>query len=195
MDKLEKTIRVRNGGRLDTGMHGTYFLIKYLTEADRSDLVLEMVSKPDYPGWGYMLENGATTAWESWTGQSHIHDTLISVGMWFTQGLAGIRSDESSPGFRRFAIKPAPVGDLTSARARYRSIHGDIVSDWRIESGTFTLKVTVPPGTTATVHVPGTGPVRAGPRSRPVVAAGQREARVFEVGPGVHVFEAAMRGR
>ena len=115
MEKLENTIRVRNGGHLDTGMHGTYFVMKYLMEADRNDLVFEMTNTTDYPGWGYMLANGATTSWEGWTGQSHIHDTLISIGAWFTQGVAGIRSDGKSPGFKHFVIKPAVVGDLTFA--------------------------------------------------------------------------------
>jgi alpha-L-rhamnosidase len=187
MDKLENTIRVQNGGHVDTGMHGTYVVMKYLMEAGRNDLVYEMASKPDYPGWGYMLANGATTSWEGWTGQSHIHDTLISIGAWFIEGVAGIRSDGKSPGFQHFLIKPAVVGDLTSARAKYHSINGDIVSYWRIENGVFKLTVTVPPGTTAGVFVPGEGPVRtqaAGP------AAGGRQ---FEVAAGTHTFEAALR--
>jgi alpha-L-rhamnosidase len=190
MERLEQTIRVRNGGHFDTGMHGTYFLLKYLIEADRNDLVFEMASKRDYPGWGYMLANGATTSWESWTGQSHIHDTLISIGAWFTQGLAGIRSDGASPGFKHFVIKPAVVGDLTFARASYRSIHGDIVSDWRIEGGTFKLSVTVPPGTTATVVVPGEGPIRTQARRPP--ATGGSGNRTFEVAAGTHAFETAL---
>jgi alpha-L-rhamnosidase len=155
IDKLVDTIRVQNRGHLDTGMHGTYFLIKYLMNADRNDLIYQMTNTRDYPGWGYMLANGATTSWEGWTGQSHIHDTLISIGAWFTEGIAGIRSDGQSPGLEHFVIKPAVVGDLTFARARYHSIHGDIVSDWRIDKGTFRLQVSVPPGTTATVIIPG----------------------------------------
>ena len=87
-----------------------------------------------------MLANGATTAWEGWTGQSHIHDTLISIGAWFIQGMGGIRADEKAPGFKHFFVKPAVVGDLTSARASYRSIRGEIVSDWRIENGQVTLE-------------------------------------------------------
>jgi alpha-L-rhamnosidase len=146
---------VQNNGHLDTGMHGTYFLIKYLMEAGRNDLILGMTNTTEYPGWGYMLANGATTSWEGWTGQSHIHDTLLSIGAWFTEGVAGIRSDRKSPGFKHFVIQPSVVGDLTFAKARYHSIHGDIVSDWRIENGTFRLNVTVPPGTTATVFLPG----------------------------------------
>ena len=191
MEKLENTIRVQNDGHLDTGMHGTYFVMKYLMEADRNDLVFEMTNKKDYPGWGYMLANGATTSWESWTGQSHIHDTLISIGAWFTEGVAGIRSDGKSPGFKHFVIKPAVVGDLTFAKARYRSIHGEIISDWRIENGTFKLSVTVPPGTTATVFVPGEGPVRTQARRSP--SAGGGGDRSFEVAAGTHSFETALR--
>jgi alpha-L-rhamnosidase len=173
MDKLENVIRVRNGGHLDTGMHGTYFVMKYLMEGGRNDLVYEMTAKQDYPGWGYMLANGATTSWEGWTGQSHIHDTLISIGAWFIEGLGGIQSDGKSPGFQHFAIKPAVAGDLTAVRAKYRSIHGDIVSDWRVESGVLKLTVTVPAGTTASVFVPG--------------------QKAVEVAPGNHSFEAALR--
>jgi len=146
-----------------------------------------MTNTREYPGWGYMLANGATTSWERWTGGSHIHDTLISIGAWFTQGIAGIQSDGSSPGFRHFVIKPSVVGDLTFAKASYRSIHGEIASDWRIENGAFRLRVTVPPGTKATVVVPGEGPIRT-PTGRPAsTSAGP--SRSFEVGPGVHSFE------
>ena len=94
-----------------------------------------MVSKRDYPSWGFMLDLGATTIWEDWSGgMSHIHDTLISVGSWFIQGIGGIRIDEKSPGFRHFLIKPGVVGDLTFARARYRSPYGTIASNWRLQA-------------------------------------------------------------
>ncbi|MBI5083139.1 MAG: family 78 glycoside hydrolase catalytic domain [Acidobacteria bacterium] len=189
MAKVEQVIRVQNGGHLDTGMHGTYFLMKYLLEVDRNDLIYEMVSKRDYPGWGYMLANGATTVWEGWTGQSHIHDTLISIGAWFTQGLAGIRTDGVTPGFKHFVVKPAVVGGLTFVKGKYRSIHGDIASDWRVEKGTFKLTVSVPPGTTATVIVPGEGSIRTKARPSARSAGGPRS---FDVAPGTHSFETVL---
>jgi alpha-L-rhamnosidase len=189
MENLENTIRVRNEGHLDTGMHGTYFLMKYLWETDRSDLVYLMTNRTDFPGWGYMLESGATTSWEDWTdASSHIHDTLISIGAWFTEGLAGIRSDGKSPGFEHFVVKPSVVGDLTFVNSKYHSIHGDIVSDWWIENGTFRLSVTVPPGTTATVFVPGDGPVRT--KAQPSASAGNRG---FDITPGTYLFEAGLQ--
>ncbi len=191
MASLESVIRVRNQGHLDSGLPGTYLLWKALLELDRNDLVYLFTNTTEYPGWGYMLANGATTSWESWTGQSHIHDTLITIGAWFVEALAGIRADEKAPGYQHFFIKPAPVGDLTSAKGRYRSIRGDIVSDWRIEGGTFKLNVTVPPGATATVFVPGSGPVKT--QAKPTSSTEGNTGRGFDVGPGVHSFEVAPR--
>jgi len=105
--------------------------------------------------------------------------------------LAGIRPDEKAPGYKHFFVKPAPVGDLTFARASYRSIHGEIVSDWRIENGRFRLSVTVPPGTTATVVLPGAGAITT--RAKPTASPEVDPKRAFDVGPGTHSFEAVMR--
>jgi hypothetical protein len=162
MKTLEQTILVKNRGHIDAGMHGTYFLLKELMAEDRNDLIFTIASQTTYPGWGDMLRQGATTIWEDWSGTgSHIHDCLLSIGTWFVEGIGGIRMDESAPGFRHFIIKPGVVGGLTFARARYRSIHGWIASEWRVENGAMHLEVTVPPGTTATVYT-GKGPVEVG---------------------------------
>jgi hypothetical protein len=98
-----------------------------------------------------------------------------------------------SPGFQHFVVEPSVVGDLTFAKASYRSIHGEIVSDWRIEDGTFRLSVTVPPGTTATVVVPGEGPIRT-QTGRPA-STGMGSSRSFEVGPGIHAFATSYQPR
>ena len=197
-DNLEQTIRVKNAGHLDFGMDGAYFVLKYLMQAHRNDLIYLMTSQTDFPGWGYMLAQGATTSWEDWRGrQSNIHDTLISIGSWFIQGVGGIRIDPKSPGFEHFLIEPAPVGDLTFARTSYQSIHGKIVSDWKIENGALHMDVTVPPGTTATVYVPTSAPASVTESGRPAARApGVRPApaengkAVFEVISGTYAFAA-----
>lgn len=154
MNNLEHAILVKRKGHLNSGMHGTYFMLKLLMEENRNDLIFEMANKKTYPGWGYMLEQGATTIWESWTGVSHIHNTLISIGSWFIQGIGGIRIDESLPGFKHFLIRPQLAGDLTWANTAYNSIHGRIVSDWNLENNIMKLDVTIPANTIATVYVP-----------------------------------------
>ena len=89
---------------------------------------------------------------------SHIHDTLISIGAWFIEGIGGIRADEKAPGFRHFFLRPTPVGGMTFARTSYKSIHGTIVSNWRIANGTMHMDATVPPGTSATLYLPTIAP-------------------------------------
>lgn len=188
LKNLEETIRVKDAGHINAGMHGAYFLLKFLMEEDRNDLIYEFTSKRTFPSWGYMLEQDATTFWESWSGQSRIHDTLISIGSWFIQGIGGIRLDEQSPGFSHFILKPARVGNLTFARSTYRSIHGEIVSNWRVANALFHYEASIPPSTTATLHLPA-APVSAPPRGARFLRV-ENGRSLYELGPGNYSFTA-----
>ena len=192
---LEETILVKDTGHFNAGMHGLYFLLKELMEEDRGDLIYQMALKEDFPSWGNMLKQGATTSWESWSGGSHIHDTLISIGAWFIEGIGGIRADEKAPGFRHFFLKPTPGGGLTFARTRYRSIHGTIVSNWQVDGGALHVDVTVPPGTTATLSLRSAAPEavtegghRATQSAGVKYSGAERGTAVFELASGSFQF-------
>jgi alpha-L-rhamnosidase len=155
MANLVKCLVEKNKGHLDTGMLGTKFLLRFLSDVGRDDLVLTIYQKREYPGWGYMVEQGATTLWEQWNGfWSQIHSCFASADTWLYQGLAGIRPDPAAPGFKRIIIKPAVVGDLTWVKCHHDSPYGRIVSNWKREGQKLTMEVTIPANTTATVHVP-----------------------------------------
>jgi alpha-L-rhamnosidase len=156
LKKLEDGIRIKRKGHLDTGMLGTYFLLQYLQEIGRNDLLFTVASQTNYPGWGYMLDQGATTWWEQWNGYwSQIHSCFTSLDGWFYQGLAGIRPDPAAPGFKKIIIKPAVVGDLTWVKCFHDSPYGRIVSNWKRDGNKLVMDVTIPPNTTASVCVPG----------------------------------------
>jgi alpha-L-rhamnosidase len=61
---------------------------------------------------------------------------------------------EGAVAYRRFRIEPRPGGGITCAEGVHDSPYGCIESSWRIADGTFRLTTTVPPGTTAEVHLP-----------------------------------------
>ena len=61
---LEENIIIKYKGHLDTGMLGIYFIFEYLRKIGLNDLVLTMFNQTTYTGFGYMVENGATTLWE-----------------------------------------------------------------------------------------------------------------------------------
>jgi len=161
---LVKCIVEKNKGHLDTGMLGTRFLIDYLSQAGRDDLVLSIYQQKTYPGWGYMVEQGATTLWEQWNGHwSQIHSCFASADNWLYRGLAGIRPDPTGPGFKKIIIKPAVVGDITWVKSRHETAYGRIVSNWQRTGNNLTMDVTIPSNTTATVFVPGEAPRQVGP--------------------------------
>jgi alpha-L-rhamnosidase len=120
-------------------------------------LVLRMMNTREYPGWGNMLSKGATTWWEDFEGHSgQLCFSYLHPPFWLKQAVAGLNFDPTAPGFQRFVVKPGVTNDpsLTWARCSYESEHGTIKTGWRRESGRFELDVTVPPNTTAIVHVP-----------------------------------------
>ena len=117
-----------------------------------------MHTKEDFPSFGYMINNGATTIWEEWDGDnSQIHNTMISVGLWFIEGLAGIRYDEKAPGFKHFIAAPGVESGLKQVDASLMTGYGKIDSAWQVKDSTLTWELTVPPNTTASVAIPTIG--------------------------------------
>jgi alpha-L-rhamnosidase len=163
-----------NDGHLSSGFVGIRHLNPVLSTIGRNDIAYQLLLTDTYPSWLYPIQNGATTIWERWDGwtaetgfqnpfmNSFNHYALGSVGAWLYGYVAGIRPDPESPGFKRFIIEPHPGNGLTQAQATYRSLNGLIKSAWTVEANTFTLNVTVPPNTTATVSVPSGGDVSIG---------------------------------
>jgi alpha-L-rhamnosidase len=145
----------RHEGHLDTGFPGTKYLIHVLTENNRSDLVYQMATQKTYPSWGYWIEQGATTMWESWDGTGSLnHFAFGSIGAWFYQAIAGIRLDPEKVGFKHIIIQPLLLGDLSWAKAEHESMYGTISSSWKMDRDRFELEVTIPVNSTATVYVP-----------------------------------------
>jgi alpha-L-rhamnosidase len=171
-------------------------MMEYLREIGRSDLVYTMFSQTSYPGWGYMLERGATTYWEQWNGYySQIHACFTSADNWLYQGLAGIQADPEAPGFKNVIIKPAIVGDLTWVKAHHDSPYGRIVSSWQREDDRLTMEVTIPANASATVYVPAktVGDIRVNGQmsseTEHVTFLGmEKESAVFAVDAGRYQF-------
>ncbi|PWT72556.1 MAG: alpha-L-rhamnosidase [Bacteroidetes bacterium] len=146
----------RHNWHLSTGIFSTRMLFEVLRMNDLNDIAYKIATQPDYPGWGYMINSGATTLWETWqypeSGPSQNHPMFGSVDEWFYRSILGI--NPLAAGFEKVQIKPQPAGDLSWARGRYKSIRGPIVCDWSIGQGKFHLKVGIPANTKAEIWIP-----------------------------------------
>lgn len=184
---------------LSTGIFGTKFLLDVLSENNNVDLAYDIVNQKTFPGWGWMLENGATTLWEHWefsdNTYSHNHPMFGSVSEWFYTVIAGIRPAPEAVAFDKIIIAPHPCGDLTHAKGTYESIRGPIVSEWTLENDSFTLHVEIPGNTTALVFIPATHPGSVTEGGKPASKAegieyidtvGSRSQ--FRIGSGSYTF-------
>jgi alpha-L-rhamnosidase len=193
---LENEILVACQGHLDTGLHGTYFMTKYLTEHERSDLIFTYATQTTPPSYGDLIARGYQTWPEDWdNAPSRLHGCLNGIGGWFMRGVAGIRPDEDAPGFKHFIIKPAIVGDLTWAKMQFDSLHGRIESGWKRDGGVLAFHIIIPANTNATVVIPAKDPGRVMESGKPAgQSSGVRfvrmedNAAVYEVGSGDYRF-------
>jgi len=185
---------------LSTGIFCTKMLFDLLREEEQSEMAYKIANQRDFPGWGHMIENGATTLWETWRYSDNVysqnHPMFGSVGAWFYRSLLGI--NELEPGFRKILIKPQPAGDLTSAEGSFETLYGAIGTAWKIAEGKFFLKINIPVNTTATVMIPSRfgknikfdgKPIRS--HNENVTIGEKGKHTLFEVGSGEYHFEAS----
>jgi hexosaminidase len=144
---------------ISTGIFGTKYLLEVLSEHGLTDLACKVAGQKDFPGWGNMLEQGATTLWEHWEYSdnvfSHNHPMFGSISGWFIKYIAGIRPAADAVGYNKIILQPAGFGSMRFARATYRSPQGVILSSWKKKGDSLYYEVTVPVRTTATVLLPG----------------------------------------
>ena len=154
---LDALVRnVEGQGHIDTGIIGAKFVLRALSENGHSDLAYNIVARKEQPGWGWWMEQDATTLWEDWKGESSLNHIMFGdVSNWFFQWIAGIGLDPEAPAFKHIIIRPQPVGDLTWAKASYDSPYGRISSSWKKDTKGFHLDIEIPANTSATVMLPG----------------------------------------
>ncbi|MBN9386341.1 MAG: family 78 glycoside hydrolase catalytic domain [Chitinophagaceae bacterium] len=153
---IVKDLRGRNNA-LTSGDIGFRYLLKVLADEGRSDVIFDMNSRTDVPGYGYQLAHGATSLTESWQALSSVSNNHFMLGHimeWFYTGLAGIRAAENSVGFREIVLRPEIVGNISWAQGDYHSPYGIISSHWKKEGKTFDWSISIPANTTATVYLP-----------------------------------------
>jgi alpha-L-rhamnosidase len=158
---VDKTVNEFDG-HVSTGLVGIQWLMRGLSMHGRADIALKIATNRTYPSWGYMIENGATTIWELWNGNtadpamnSHNHVMLLGdLIVWFYEYLGGIRNHPDGVGFKQIEMKPYPVEGLDCVTASYHSAHGLIKSAWKKQDGHFSWEITVPCNSTAIVYVP-----------------------------------------
>ena len=173
-----------------TGFWSSVELLLALSDTGYNEDAAEMVDQRDEPSWAYMA-NYNTTFWESFDANTQNlslnHWTHSAINEWLWRSVAGLNPDEQHPGYQSFTIRPRPTKEVNRCQASYDSIRGQISSDWKYDGNQFTLAITVPANTTATVFIPTLSPDSVTESGRP--AAESKGVTLLRSEPGNTVYQ------
>ncbi len=111
--------------------------------------------------WGFMIDQGATTFWEMWSGRSgrltrsHCHGWSAAPTFFLSCHVLGVRP--GGAGFSPVIIEPHP-GDLKWCRGRVPTPRGDVEVQWENDpNAPFELRIQAPFGVEIEVRLPREG--------------------------------------
>ncbi|MBE6601486.1 MAG: hypothetical protein E7637_03130 [Ruminococcaceae bacterium] len=141
------------------GMIGLRHIFHVLTAIGRSDLALSMITSKERTGYGYWVENEATTLLERFQvfghpkTSSYNHHFLGDISSWFIGELAGLVYNPNADDITYFEAAPHPVltEDAAFAEAHLDTRFGRIGIKWERNGSEILLTVKIPRGMHATL--------------------------------------------
>lgn len=94
----------------NTGIFGTDILTRVLFKNGRGDLAFRLLSSEGKYSFGNLMNQGATTLWEYWTGRrSHSHPMFGAVVAYLFRYILGITQEKDSYGYEKILIAPQDI--------------------------------------------------------------------------------------
>ena len=171
----------RDGDVNACGMIGLRYLFHALTRIGESELAYKIITSRHPHCYGYWVENGATSMWESFqemensNASSKNHHFLGDITSWMLQNVAGIKPNPYCNDISEFEIAPHYLEVLDFAEGYYENEYGKLTAKWVRTENEIELDVEVP----------------AGMKGKLVLTDGHRlvcGCREAELGEGMHVF-------
>ncbi len=206
-DNIYKKMQA-DGMHISTGVIGTQWLMRGLTENGHADAAFALAGNTSYPSWGYMVAQGATTIWELWNGntaspQMNSQNHVMLLGdllIWLFEDLAGIKSKSIPSAFREITMKPSFVEGLNEVNAIYQSPYGKITSHWKKQDHKLTWNINIPANASALVYLPGASEKEVTESGHPLAGLeGVRSVKrengwvLAELGSGQYEFESTIK--
>ena len=146
----------QSDGHIDTGILGGRVIFHVLAQFGEIDLALRMITRPDYPSYGWWVANGATSLWEQFHEKeiteklaSHNHHFWGDISHFFLRHLAGINYRGGA-----LDISPKFAASLDFAEGWHIAPEGEIRVRWEREGEGIALELLVPEGLEGVIRLP-----------------------------------------
>ncbi len=145
------------GDLLDGGYLSGRYLFHVLSDYGYASLAYKMIKGPDFPSYGWMLKQGATSLWESFYPNhrdSLNHHFWGDISAWFIKAIAGIDYNPDCTDTSRVDIRPNFIDGLTHAEAFHICPHGRIESAWKVDGDTAEIEIKIPENCRGRLYLP-----------------------------------------
>lgn len=141
--------KIKEYACLSTGLVGIPILADWAVMEKECEYMYGLLKKREYPGYLYMIDNGATTTWEEWNEdpRSHIHNCFNGMGTWFYQALGGLKP--TAPGYREFVVDPQIPSGIDWVKVTKETPYGTVEVSWKKEGESVHYDILVPCGSRA----------------------------------------------
>lgn len=155
-DNIYKDV-LKHNHHCSSGNIGYRHVFYVLSEYGYADEVINILTNPEYPGWGFMLKNGATTVWERWESEmsnemdSFDHPMFGSYDAFLYRFMGGLGVEENAVACDKLIYAPVFTDKLSFANVKYDTVNGEVRCGWKRENGEIKVELQVPPCTEMTV--------------------------------------------
>lgn len=147
----------RDGGKITCGFLGMRVLFHVLAQNGEAELAWRMITGPDYPSYGHLIRQGATTLPEQFLPDaercrvSQNHHYLGDVLHWYMRYPGGLQVIDC----RTVEVRPCFLAALDCAEASHHLPDGWVKVSWRREGSEILLTVACPPSVACTIRLDG----------------------------------------
>ena len=146
----------KNNGSFDCGIFGLRVIFHVLSKFGRTDLAYRMITKTDFPSYGYQIAKGSTTIWEDFrldssAPNSRNHHFFCDYISWFMKNLVGINVNPYENNAAEVRLAPKFVDALDSAEGDHETIAGKVSVSWVREGEDILYTYDIPAGVKAEI--------------------------------------------
>jgi len=149
------------GEHLDVGMLGIRALFHVLSEFGQGELAYKMITRRDFPSYGWFVERGLTCLPEDFQclerekrPNSLNHHFFGDIANWFMTKVAGIVVNPNKRDCTEVNIKPDFLQALSFAQAHYETVCGKVFVRWERREDGIKLSVEAPPQADGRIILP-----------------------------------------
>ncbi|QZE13948.1 glycoside hydrolase family 78 protein [Halosquirtibacter laminarini] len=142
---LMKNITVTHNYKLTTGIHGTKALFDVLERNGDSRILYKILMDEHYPGWRYQIDKGATSLWQSFSGNGDLSHAMFGGPpiRFIFRNILGVHADYIGIN-KTIDIKPFIPNNLESAEGVVNTFAGNIDVSWKKVDHKILFKIIIP---------------------------------------------------